>query len=175
MSSMASTCIPAPPPPPPPPPPFFYLTVQIWTQHVLSMSSTPSMLPSTNECDAVNNNGWAWEGVREVRAMITKKSYYVVISYPKSTKSKIGDRLCMLFSIQHAVTVADLLRGLTIFRYWKGKYRWASGAKWSLVENREVDGGLFVLLFADSFRYVPARTQKLLAGRMGNTPYTNLF
>ena len=40
-----------------------------------------------------------------------------------------------------------------------------------MVKNREVDGGLFVLLFADSFRYVPAGTQKLLAGRMGRTPY----
>ena len=83
---------------------------------------------------------------------------------------QIGDLHWTYFWKVRSRTVADLLRGLTIFRYWKGKYRWASGEKWSIVENGEVDGGLFVLLFADSFRYVPAQTQKLLAGRMGRTP-----
>ncbi len=28
-----------------------------------------------------------------------------------------------------------------------------------------------MLLFADSVRYAPAQTQKLLAGKMGRTPY----
>ena len=101
---------------------------------------------------------------------LTTKKFPRPISHTQPTKSKIGAHHATYFWKVRGVTNADLLRGLTIFRYWEWKYWWASGAKWSIVENWEVDGGLFVLLFADSFRYVPARTQKLLAGRMGRTP-----
>jgi len=90
------------------------------------------------------------------------------MSYTQSTKSKIGNGHATYFQKVRGLIVADSGVDKVLSDICCGNIGWLA-----VKNNLEVDGGLLVLLFADSVRYVPARTQKFLAGRMGNTPYSH--